>query len=79
MQLILPAIILALFYFIWPLLIGPALAILFDLNTSVAFVITPIIAIAVATATLLTGTWSMAFFIALVLCGAIALVNMSFL
>ncbi len=79
MQLIVPAIILALFYFIWPLLIGPAFAVLFDLDMSVAIIITPIIAIAVAAIALLTGTWTMIFFVALALCGAVALINMSFL
>lgn len=65
MQIVIPAIILVLIYYTWPLIIGISLGFIFKWSTKTTVIVAIPVAILLAIIALLVGNWTAAFFIAL--------------
>jgi hypothetical protein len=77
MQLIIPALILVLIYFTWPLAVGISLGFLFKWSTKTTIIVAIPVAILLTIAALLVGNWTAFFFVSVCALGLAGLVSMS--
>jgi hypothetical protein len=78
MQVVIIALVLVLFYYIWPIAAGLSLGFIFKWSTKTTIIVSIPVAIASATTALLLQNWTAGFFITAVAAGLAGLISMSF-